>query len=217
MGTQFDCRLLLLPAYERAVRDLERVAQGDEAALRGLERRCQSALLEGAFQRWNPSLGTDWLEALAPPGGKPSAAVAAQLAEAVIALGCMPAFQMHYVQSFDASLGRIASDESPNLVVLAEDDGGLYRVLGDVDSWFTLLFSQRFPTAKQRYAVGRAMIVLDRSDLERLAGALGNATPEACRRAHDPEVCLATRARLDALVGRCLATEGGALAVSESG
>jgi hypothetical protein len=213
VSTQFECRLLLGGGYEAAVRDLERVACGEHAALRSIHERLREELERGTFTRWHsPSIGLylqeEWRRTVDDLPSRASPEAAERISELFIALVCMPDYQMAY---------EYGTDASPNLVVLAESDGGLYGALADADRWFNHLFFERFPRSRVKYAVGRAMIVLDRADLERLQEAIGKVTDEACRNARAPDGCRDARTRLASLVERCLAVDDGLLAVSESG
>lgn len=213
MSTQFDCRLLVSREYETAVRDLERVAGGDDSALRSIQTRCREELVRGTFARWHASAIGLYLQKRWPEivNGLPSRAgveAAESIAEVFIALACMPEFQAAY---------EYGTKVSPNLVVLAESDGGLYGVLCNADRWFSELLIERFSRSTVKYPVGRAMIILDRLDLRHLEVAIGKVTDEMCRKALAPDVCRSTCARLALLVGRCLREDDGVLAVSESG
>jgi hypothetical protein len=212
MPTQDDCRLLLGRSYGAAVRELERVAAGDDAALRSIQARCRELLERGTFARWHsssigPYVQRRWGE-IVNGASRASAEAAQGVSEVFIALACMPEFQMAY---------EYGTEPSPNLVVLAESDGGLYDLLCDVDRWFNDLFIERFPRSPAKYAVGNAMIILDRADLGRLEKAIGKVTDEMCAKALAPDACRITRARLTSLVDRCLSLEDGMLAVSGSG
>lgn len=112
----------------------------------------------------------------------------------------MPEFQMAY---------EYGLEKSPNLVTLAEYDGGLYGLLCTADPWFDDLFLSRFPRSSLKYKVGRSMILLDRADLLRLERTLSTVA--------FPKACQAAKSRLMALVDRCLSADNGVLAVSESG
>lgn len=114
MSTQFDCRLLVSREYETAVRDLERVAGGDDSALRSIQTRCREELVRGTFARWHASAIGLYLQKRWPEivNGLPSRAgveAAESIAEVFIALACMPEFQAAY---------EYGTKVSPNLVVL---------------------------------------------------------------------------------------------------
>ncbi len=211
--TQFHCYLLLGEKYQAAVCELDRVAAGDDVALHSALTCCREYLGGESFLRWHsapirgPYLLKDWTDLLDNLPSRASAEVAKRIAEIFLPASCMPEYQIAH------SYGQ---EQSPNLVCLADGDGGFYEVLAKLDPWFNNLIFERFAeTAK--YAVGNAMIVLDRSDLARLEQSIAKVSDELCETAWAPQWCRVARDRLASLVGRCLAVEDGLLAVCETG
>jgi len=211
MGTQFECRLLLKSEYQSAVRGLERVEAGDAHALKAIQDRCRGLAERDSFKKWHTAMGylyRQWVKKINSFPTHASKEVAREISEMFIALAAMPDYQMSYYDS---------DELSPNLVVIGEDDGGLYAVLADADSWFDRLFFERYPQSSARFGVGRAMIVLDREDTARFNKVVKSISREQCDQARSPEACWKTRGRLLRLLEKCLELEDGQIAVSESG
>ncbi len=202
----FQLRLLNLSAYRDLTARLSS-ARSDPGALRAVVAQCQAALVDEALLRYNSAyewLLDEWRQALGEaPSGSPGETVD-RIAEIAIATCCMPQFQYS---------PHAAPVRSPNLVLLADYDAGLYGVLADADPWFDRLFAERFPVAAERYIFGSAMIVLEGPELRRLLETIEKASPTASRAPGPARVLESLRS----LVGRALATEGHALAVSEFG
>lgn len=160
----FSLRWLDLPSFGALERALDRAAKGDRGVLSEWIKRGRARLDDpGLGNRheiaswlvpaWRERLNE--LEAMDLDGEER----ARDLARILIPLECMPEFQ--YAKA-------AAPSPSPALVVLGEDDGGLYGALRDADPWFDQLFLERFESATTRYASDDAMILLDRADRQRL-------------------------------------------------
>jgi hypothetical protein len=214
----FNCRLLMGGAYETAVRELERVAAGDAAALAFIRERCRSWLESEAFWKWHSGdLGryrqTRWRKLVdrLPDHASPDAAQS--IADVFIAAACMPEFQAKYGCGQASTVAH--ADVSPNLVPLGDYDGGLLGILVTASGSFANIFFAGF-ARPQKYGVGAAMVIFDHAELPLLRVFIAQATDDQCRTALVPEACLDARARLETLVARCLSLENGLLAVEDT-
>jgi hypothetical protein len=222
----FNCRLLLRSRYEAAVRDLERAAMGDVAALASIRARCRDWLQSEAFQKWHAGdtgryTRTEWLKRVEGPSDDASPQAAQAIAEVFIAATCMPEFQAGYWCSQTEVIPP--SEVSPNLVPLSDYDGGLFGVLASVNGadFDDFFFGRHFErwAHPEKYGVGSAMFIFDHADLARFRELIAQATDAKCRISYlffvEPKACIDSRERLAALVERCLSHEDGLLAVED--
>lgn len=216
----FSCRLLVASTYRAAVGNLERAANGDTRALEYIREHCRNWLRSGAFLRWHSGplggiIQEKWLKLVdqLPDAASPEAAES--ISKVFIASTCMPEFQASYM--CNSQPGRIDhSDISPNIVSLADFDGGLFGVLVAANRSFEEFFFERF-SRPEKYGVGEAMIIFDHGDLLQLRAVVEHASDEKFRAVLVPEACLEARSRLISLIARCLSSEDMLLAVEDTG
>jgi hypothetical protein len=198
----FAMRAMDLPRYRDVRARLDLLGAGDRLARQELASAmagamCDDALLErnslmqGSLQRWRDSIA-----GLVNGGASVNMET---VAEAAIALLAMPRFQFTH-----AGTGMAPS---PSLVVLGEDDGGLYGILVAADARVTDIFGARPDRPPEPYPVmGEGMIVLPRDDVSTLL--------EVAARVGAHGVAETARERLEALLEWCLQDEARAIAVS---
>jgi hypothetical protein len=210
VSTEFDCRLLIGSEYEAAIHELERIEAGGPDVVDAVRDRCLRLLEAGPFQKWHPAMDQylfrAWQKELRSL--RKSEGVSYRIAEKLIALAAMPDFQMSY---------QYGDQKSPNLVVLGDNDGGLYGVLCNEDAWFDSLFITRFSQSAAQFGVGRSMVVLPQDDVRRFYRTVANLGEDRCSGARAPEACWQTRERLLLLLTNCLRHTDLKLAISEAG
>src|SRR5262249_24390593 len=131
---------------------------------------------------------------------------AARLGEIATATLCLPEFQLH----------ALAGDEqSPNLVVLGDSDGGLFGVLTHHVAWFEPWLIEGFSQPADRSGSGPNMCCMTDRDVALLAQSLG--LESHCSTAPQPEHCLAALTHLSALLDTALSRPEYAIVVSDSG
>lgn len=205
--TEFAFRALAKEPYLDVVGRLDRIAAGENAALRELLGQTHAALSDPSLQQRNARssqlrLWADWLET-APAAGKTTAEKLGAIAIAVL---CCVDFQLH----------PLAGEEpSPQLVVLGDSDGGLFGVLTQWVAWFEPWLIEGLSQRAERFGYGRNMFRLSDRDFALLHGALPVLEPH-CSEAPQPEHCRASLARLSSLLEAAGSHPDWQLAVSEA-
>ncbi len=201
MAGGFAFRLLDVPSYESVCRDLDRFAQGDPAARRSLIERCRRVFASPEFVRFHQSASyvVDYWKRLVRDACDPSAQVSLdEVVSMAIALCSMPLFQSSYLA---------AQETSPNLVLLAESDGGLYGLMADASEWFDHLLMRNW--RGERYGF-QSMMILQAPEVRMLADVADSLVLPAASAAD----CITARERLIDLARRALASDATTIAVS---
>lgn len=203
----FELRLLDTAKYRNLTAGLDRVAAGDRAALKKLTDLSRAYLESEAFHHWNhyfDSLKSRWLEVFAAAEQGPvSLDQWDALVDYLVAAVAMPEFQR----------STLAADgPSPNLVVLGNEDGGLYGVLRNMSRWFDQLLLERLTSSCVRYPYGPSMVLFDRETVTKLHDLLGQVDIPP-----DPAPGFSeTMVRLKDLCARCLASQDFVIALSST-
>ncbi len=207
----FKLRMLDKNLYESVVSDLDQVTAGSREALDKVLMACLARLKSEGFLRWNGSslwLVDVWAERLRSARGKAVGASARGIAPAAIALLCMPMFQFSYLSG---------QSQSPNLVTLGEDDGGLYGIMMDYDPWIDNLFLDRFSNNLEKYAIDEGMFLMHTSDLNSFLEVVSNLTvpSKSTMSSFVPSLATSARKRLLELMQKVLEHDRCVIAVSD--
>jgi hypothetical protein len=209
----FEFRYLDVDNYKLVVKELDLILEGDTKTKNNVVEWCVSFLKSDLFIIWNSE--SKWKidlwekKILNTISTKPEEFVNT-LAPIVIPLKSMPLYQFSYLS---------CHEQSPNLVILGEDDGGLYGILRESDSWFDDLLSSSFNRRCEKYSAGEAMFILDTKELELLNNAVKNTViPEKSDLpGFSREWCIKARLRLLELIKRCLDSSKDTICIIDSG
>lgn len=206
----FKLRLLNTQCYLELVKELEWVIKGNSDTLESMLEYCTTTLQSEEFLKWNGLshwLIDIWIEQLTKVSNEASIATVSSIGPIVVALRCMPLFQFSYLSGLDIS---------PNLIMLGEDDGGLYGILLNSDEWFDTFFLNRFTKAEEPFSVGENMFFMNDGELRNFYKvAQGADIPdESNAPGFAQPLCSQTRRRLVNLIQVCL--EGSNLTICVS-